>query len=319
MSLPKITIVTPSFNQGSFIEQTILSVINQDYQNVELIIIDGGSSDDTLNVIKKYEKQIYYWISEPDNGQADAINKGLNIATGDIFNWINSDDYLTPGALQHVARHFQHNAKHNVLCGFTHCFYEHNKSTSHTYRMGTKKFVADTIFNVQMNQPGTFYRTKTIRELNGVNTSLRYVFDDELWFKYLCKYGLNQIGKTEKVLANFRLHSSSKTVSDGFSKFNEELQHIYMHLAKVAGAPEWLLWQLNKTDSCIGYVPDNHWDISHLETERYTALLAYKYINTLYLQGYITEAKEALSLIISNNLFQFNRILTSLYLKLLFK
>ena len=94
MNLPKISIVTPSFNQGQFIEQTICSVLDQGYPNLEYIIIDGGSTDNTIDIIRKYESKITYWISEPDSGQADAINKGLSIATGSIFNWINSDDYF---------------------------------------------------------------------------------------------------------------------------------------------------------------------------------------------------------------------------------
>lgn len=97
---PKITLVTPSFNQGEFIEETIRSVLLQNYPNLEYIIIDGGSTDDTVAIIKKYEKYISYWISEKDKGQSEAINKGLKIATGEIFNWLNSDDYYAPGTLK---------------------------------------------------------------------------------------------------------------------------------------------------------------------------------------------------------------------------
>src|SRR6056297_3391010 len=103
MMLPKISIVTPSFNQGKFLEKTIKSVIDQNYPHLEYIIIDGGSTDSSLNIIKKYEKHLDYWISEPDRGQSHAINKGLNYCSGQIFNWINSDDYLEPGALFKVA------------------------------------------------------------------------------------------------------------------------------------------------------------------------------------------------------------------------
>ncbi len=94
MQLPKISIITPSYNQGKFIEETILSVINQQYSNLEFIIIDGGSTDNTVDIIEKYSTQITYWVSEKDEGQSDAINKGFLKATGEIINWLNSDDYL---------------------------------------------------------------------------------------------------------------------------------------------------------------------------------------------------------------------------------
>ncbi|MEI7737070.1 MAG: glycosyltransferase family 2 protein, partial [Ferruginibacter sp.] len=103
---PKISIVTPSFNQGHFIEETITSVLDQQYPNLEYIIIDGGSTDNTVEIIKKYATHLKYWVSEKDAGQANAINKGLQHCTGEIFNWLNSDDYLESGALQKIADTF---------------------------------------------------------------------------------------------------------------------------------------------------------------------------------------------------------------------
>ena len=103
---PRITIVTPTYNQGQFIEETIRSILLQNYPNLEYIIMDGGSTDDTVEIIKKYEPWISYWVSEKDKGQSDAINKGSARATGEIFNWINSDDCLTKGALKLVAGRF---------------------------------------------------------------------------------------------------------------------------------------------------------------------------------------------------------------------
>ena len=112
---PKISIITPCFNAAQYIEQTILSIINQDYDNIEYVIIDGGSSDGTVDIIKKYEDKISYWISEPDKGQSDAINKGIEVATGDVFNWVNADDYLEEGVLKEIAKHFEDKTL-NILC-----------------------------------------------------------------------------------------------------------------------------------------------------------------------------------------------------------
>jgi len=114
---PKISVVIPSFNAVKFLEKTILSAINQNYPNLELIIIDGGSTDGTLEIIKKYEKFIYYWKSEKDQGEADAINKGFPIATGELVNEMNADDIFLPGALTIVGNFFRENKDTDVIFG----------------------------------------------------------------------------------------------------------------------------------------------------------------------------------------------------------
>lgn len=114
---PRISIVIPSFNQGCFIEETLLSIIEQKYPNLELIVVDGGSTDNTLTVIKKYEAYIDWWVSEPDAGQVAAINKGLMRTTGDIMAWINSDDLVAPGAFHFVGEYFIKNPLTQVLYG----------------------------------------------------------------------------------------------------------------------------------------------------------------------------------------------------------
>ena len=106
LEYPKITVVTPSYNQGQFIEATIKSVIGQQYPNLEYIVCDGGSTDETVEILKKYADKITWWCSEKDKGQSDAINKGMHRATGDIVCWINSDDVLLPGTLLTVAKFF---------------------------------------------------------------------------------------------------------------------------------------------------------------------------------------------------------------------
>ena len=313
-----ISIVIPSFNQGRYIEQTIVSIIEQDYKNVEIIIIDAGSNDETVEVIKKYEQHISYWVSEPDRGQSHAINKGLEKCTGKIFNWINSDDYLEPGALAAIANAFEKNENAKVVCGYTRCFFDEDNATSHEYRMGVKKTVADSIAFVEMNQPGSFYLTEVVKNFGGVNESLRYVFDDELWFRFLCKYGIDTAVLLDTRVAQFRLHGSSKSVGEGFSLFGKEINALYIDILKNIIAPDWLLSLMQETEHSNKYIPTGKWDVTNLEAERFTALFASKYINTLYTQNKKTLAKQAMKLTLDNNLFKWNRVMTSLRFKLLF-
>lgn len=314
----KISIVIPSFNQGRYIEQTIISILNQDYDNVELIIIDAGSTDETVSIIKKYERRIDYWVSEPDRGQAHAINKGLAKATGDIFNWINSDDFLEPGALQEIGAYFMNHPDKNMLCGYTRCFFDADNSTSHEYRMGVKEHVASTILQVEMNQPGSFYRLPIVKELGGVNESLRYVFDDELWFRYLCKYGQEQIGFSSKRFAQFRLHGTSKSIGEGFELFNKEIQRLYIEIAKKLDAPTWMITKMNDQPITTTYSSNVDWEVSSLNKPAFLGYFAAKYLNSLYVGGDNQSAKEALHLAIYGGHFKWNRMMISLRLKLLF-
>lgn len=316
--LPLISIVIPSFNQGKYIEQTIVSIIEQSYKKVEIIIIDAASTDETVAVIKKYEQYIAYWVSEPDRGQSHAINKGLEKCNGEVFNWINSDDYLEPGALQNIATLFGENNDVQVVCGFTRCFFDEDNSTSHEYRMGVKPTVAETISLVEMNQPGSFYLTNIVKEFGGVNESLRYVFDDELWFRFLCKYGIENIYLTDKRVAHFRLHGSSKSVGEGFTLFGKEINALYIDILTNAQAPIWLLDCMKETEPSAKYISAGKWEISKLEKQKFIAAFAVKYINSIYIKGDKKNAKEAMQLAITNGFFTWNRMMTSLRIKLLF-
>lgn len=207
---PKITIVTASFNQGNFIEETIRSVLLQNYPNLEYIIIDGGSSDQTVEIIQKYSSFISYWVSEKDSGQSDAINKGLKVASGEIFNWLNSDDYLSASALHTIAKLFADANRDVVSCRV------HNFSHSRSYiteASGVFSFQKNSLAKPNINQPGTFFRMKTIRELGPLNPSLHYCMDLEWWMKYLLKNDSDRVYVSDEVVANFREHEDSKTIS----------------------------------------------------------------------------------------------------------
>lgn len=294
-NLPKITIITPSYNQGQYIEQTIQSVINQYYPNLEYIIIDGGSNDNTIEIIKKYEKYLTYWVSEPDNGQAHAINKGLERAAGSIFNWLNSDDYLEPGSLFEIGNHFKNSPKTEVLCGYTHCFFDETGKTSHTYRMGVKKTVADTILNVEMNQPGSFYKMSIVKDLGGVNESLRYVFDDELWFRYLCKHGLQKVSFFDQLICHFRLHGNSKSIGEGFNEFGKEINTIYYEMARQLQFPDFLHEEIKKQAVSINYKSEV-WNFNSLDEEAFLAYFCHKYQYTFYKDYKYAAAEEAYKL-----------------------
>lgn len=227
--LPKISVITPSFNQGHFIEQTIQSVLSQAYPALEYIIIDGGSTDDTVSIIKKYEKHISYWESEKDNGQSEAINKGFKRATGDVINWLNSDDYYEPGVLLKIGEAFN-DENVNVVCGRSKVF---GNGKNHLTN-GTDIY-ADNLFKTigwaRIDQPETFFRFSALREIGFVNEELHFVMDKELWLRYLLKYGLDNVLKLPIPFVNYRLHENSKTVSlqDGFE---EETRNLFYTLAR---------------------------------------------------------------------------------------
>ncbi len=230
--LSRLSIITPSYNQAQYLEQTIDSVLSQNYQNLEYIVIDGGSTDNSIEIIKKYEKHISYWISEKDNGQSHAINKGLAKAKGEVINWLNSDDYYLPGALKTVGEYFQDHQL-NVLCAKGKVVKD-GKQLKISSGTDIYSELAKTIGWARIDQPETFFRKSCIDALGLINESLHYVMDKELWMRYLCLYGLQNIRKTDELLIAFRLHGSSKTTNQQIL-FEEETNILYYKLAQEYG------------------------------------------------------------------------------------
>lgn len=234
MPLPKITIITPSYGQGQYIEQTIESVLDQNYPNLEYLIFDGGSKDNTVDVIKKYEKHITFWTSEKDKGQSDAINKGLNKATGEIVNWLNSDDYYEPNCLHTIAENFD-NPSTKVVCGRSNLFKGQKEIVRES--SGTDIYtnnLAKTIGWARIDQPETFFRKSAIDQMGLLDARFHYVMDKEWWIRYLLLFGLNNVQKIDNKLVNFRLHEESKTVSQK-DLFGVETASIYYNIAKTIG------------------------------------------------------------------------------------
>lgn len=277
MHFPKISIVTPSYNQGRYIEQTIQSLLRQNYPNLEYVIIDGGSTDNTVEVIKKYEQHISYWVSEKDSGQADAINKGFANCTGDIFNWINSDDYYEPGTFFKLAEIFSVNPTVNVVCGKEWGFNDSNPEEKILHPGSIiKRNIFETIRVGIIDQPCTFFRRKAVDVFFPLDTSLKYAMDKELWWRYLLKYGQQNILQTNEIFTNFRLHPQSKSVGEG-DQFENEYDGLRLSLFSQLHAPGILCQQVTTTKET-----EADWDIRIQPTDHILAAFASFYAERRY-------------------------------------
>jgi glycosyltransferase involved in cell wall biosynthesis len=243
---PKLSIVTASFNQGQFIEETIQSVLNQNYPNLEYIIIDGGSTDQTLEIIKKYQQHLTYWVSENDEGQANAINKGLKLCTGEIFNWLNSDDYLEPESLYKIAETFE-DKKVSLVAGKV-----RNFSTNADEIIPNQKLSAHGLMcwepGVKFVQPGVWMRRELIEKCGGIDEKYHYAFDWDFYIRYL--YCFPQVKEIDDLLVHFRLHENSKTQSL-LEKFAIEEREIIEKIYALNGYPllkERCLYKIQKTN-----------------------------------------------------------------------
>jgi hypothetical protein len=215
-SWPRISVVTPSYNQGGFIEETLLSVLNQNYQNLQFIVVDGGSSDDTRAVLERYRDRIDHLIIEPDDGQTQAINKGFRLADGELVAWLNSDDMHAPGTLHQVALHWLQ-SRADVLAGI--CAEHRN----HSFKVINKPSATNRDFNtaqlarifpcwfsgMYFFQPEVFFTKALLERVGPLDESLNYAMDYDLWMRF-AKVGA-QLEVIDWPFAFFRLHDSQKT------------------------------------------------------------------------------------------------------------
>jgi glycosyltransferase involved in cell wall biosynthesis len=211
-SLPPITIVTPSYNQGKYIERTIRSVLLQGYPKLEYMIFDGGSNDTSLDIIKKYEKWITYWISEKDNGQSNAINKGFEKATGEIFAWLNSDDYYLPEAFLKIAKSFKENTDAHVVVGLGHKVLDNGKIV-YTPRPAELNFSAflNWLENNNFMQPSCFFKADAWRACGPLREDLHFCFDVDLWLKMSQRY---KFARLKESISHAIKHNNAKTTSE---------------------------------------------------------------------------------------------------------
>lgn len=214
MAFPRISIVTPSFNQGHFIEQTICSVLDQGYPNLEYFVMDGGSTDGTVEILKKYEKHLTGWVSEKDRGQTHAINKGFSRASGEVRAYINSDDWYLPGALHAAGEHFAAHPGARLLHG--RCVRTEADGRRRDVQFASIKTVPEILdlWGVwwggrQFVQPEVFWSREAAERAGSFNESLNMVMDYEYWLRLMLAGA--QVDSLDREIACFRLHAAQKS------------------------------------------------------------------------------------------------------------
>jgi glycosyltransferase involved in cell wall biosynthesis len=193
--LPKISVVTPSFNQGQYIEATIKSVLEQGYPNVEHIIMDGGSTDGTVGIIEKYSEHLAYWVSEPDEGQTDALIKGFDRASGDILCWLCSDDLFEPGALREVAQIFAEQRDWQVVYGDSLWMDVEGRPIRPKKEIGFNHFIWMYDYNY-LPQPSTFWRRGIYEQVGGLDAQMKLAMDADLWARFAERTTLHHVPRT---------------------------------------------------------------------------------------------------------------------------
>ena len=223
---PRVSIVTPSYNQGQFIEETIRSVLLQGYPDLEYIIIDGGSTDGSVEIIRKYEPWLAYWVSEKDKGQAEAINKGFRRARGDIVAWLNSDDTYLPGTVSAAVAAFEAEPDMDLLFGDCNIMDEYGRVRELIH---TTKFDLPGLLRTNLiPQPATFFRRRVLDSVGFLDPGFHYAMDYEFWLRIARRHRIQHI---PTVLANFRMYSNSKSVSQ-LDGFYDELVTIFERAAQ---------------------------------------------------------------------------------------
>lgn len=205
---PLVSVITPSYNQAHFLEETILSVLNQDYSNLEYLVVDGGSQDGSLKIIQKYAHRLAWWVSEKDQGQTDAINKGFGHAKGDILAWLNSDDTYQPGAISQAVAYLQAHPEAGMVYGDANLIDQQGNiigkfpARQTDYKRLRQGFV-------HIPQQAAFFRADLWRKVGPLDPTFYFAMDYDLWIRIA---RLTPLHYHPQLWANFRLHDSGKSV-----------------------------------------------------------------------------------------------------------
>ena len=245
--LPRVCIVTPSFNQAQYLEDTIRSVLDQGYPNLEYIIVDGGSTDGSVDIIRKYESKLAWWVSEPDEGQADGIRKGLARATGEIVAWINSDDYYLPGAILQAASFLKIRPEAGMVYGDVVSLNGKGQPIN-VQRLPDYTLLDLMTFHI-IGQPSVFMRRSVYEKTGGIDPRFHYLLDHQLWLKIAAG---SKIYHLPALWSAARYHADAKNVALA-ARFGREAYQIVDWLAVTE--PFAVLYKANKRKIIAGA----HW------------------------------------------------------------
>ena len=245
-NLPKISIVMPCYNQVEFIERSILSILNQDYPNIELVIIDGGSKDGTIEIVKKYEKYITFWTSENDKGQSDALNKGFKHCTGDVYGWLNSDDIYLPNAFKYAVQVLDKKLDKKIVFGDFLSIDKEDKilDYNHSFDFSLSQFKYE---GFHLNAQSMFWRKSVHTFFSGFDTNLKNTMDYQMILEFGINEGQKSFFRIPHVLGGFRRYEGQKTGGHPLRALEEHKviakRYKYLDKYKFIGKLKWFYYR----------------------------------------------------------------------------